>query len=72
LVNILQEKKEYYLIIQSKIMQLEHLNFDEEPLSREDLLRIKGGASAMYTVYSTGNCTTTSAGTADCPDLNTD
>lgn len=53
-------------------MQLEHLNFDEEPLSREDLLRIKGGASAMYTVYSTGNCTTTSAGTADCPDLNTD
>jgi hypothetical protein len=53
-------------------MQLEHLNFDEEPLSREDLLRIKGGASAMYTVYSTGNCTSTSSNQHDCDDANTD
>lgn len=54
-------------------MQLEHLNFDEEPLSREDLLRIKGGASAMYTIYNTGDCHDTgSPTTADCPDVNKD
>lgn len=53
-------------------MQLEHLNFDEEPLSREDLLRIKGGASAMYSVYSTGNCTSSGTNSHDCPDVGYD
>ena len=54
-------------------MKLEQLNFNEEPLSREDLLRIKGGVSALYTVYNTGDCHDTGdPHTADCPDINRD
>jgi hypothetical protein len=54
-------------------MNLEKLNFSEEPLSREDLLRIKGGTSAMYTVSNTGDCQDTgSTTTADCPDAQKD
>ncbi len=53
-------------------MNLENLNFSEEPLSREDLLRIKGGNSAQYTVISSGDCSTTNATTADCDDVNKD
>ncbi len=51
-------------------MNLENLNFSEEPLSREDLLRIKGGASALYSVYGTGDCEDTDGDPhkADCPD----
>ncbi len=40
-------------------MNLENLNFSEEPLSREYLLRIKCGKSAMYTVYATGDSNVT-------------
>ncbi len=55
-------------------MNLENLNFSEEPLSREDLLRIKGGASALYSVYSTGDCVDTGgdAQKSDCPDSTKD
>jgi hypothetical protein len=49
-------------------MELEHINFEEEPLSREDLLRIKGGASAMNTLYVTGNCSQSST-VSDCDDV---
>jgi hypothetical protein len=50
-------------------MQFEHLSFDEEPLSREDLLRIKGGASALYTVYITTPCNATgNSQVTDCAD----
>lgn len=51
-------------------MQLEYLNFDEEPLSREDLLRIKGGASALQTVYVTHPCNGTGSDPefVDCAD----
>ncbi len=55
-------------------MNLENLNFSEEPLSREDLLRIKGGASALYSTYSTGNCedTNNDPHQPDCDDIHKD
>jgi hypothetical protein len=43
-------------------MNLEKLNFSEMPLSREDLLRIKGGTNAMYTVSNIGDCQETGSG----------
>lgn len=54
-------------------MELEKLNNDEEPLSREDLLRIKGGASAIYSVYITYPCDATgSSQVTDCADMSYD
>ncbi len=50
-------------------MKLSDLNFDEQPLTREDLLRIKGGLSASYTVSQGTGCTDSgSTTTADCTD----
>ena len=51
-------------------MKLEQLNFNEEPLSREEMFRIRGGVSALYTITNTGDCSDTgSPTTADCPDV---
>jgi len=50
-------------------MELMNLNFDETPLTREDLLRIKGGANASYTVTDCTGCSDTgNPNTADCTD----
>lgn len=50
-------------------MQLSELNFDEQPLTREDLLRIKGGIAATYTVSQGTGCSDTgNPQTADCTD----
>lgn len=52
-------------------MKLTELKFDEQPLSREDLLSITGGLSASYTVYGT-NCSDSGNGVSDCTDGNKD
>lgn len=50
-------------------MELSNLNFDEEPLTREDLMRLKGGTAASYTVTGCTGCKDTgSPSTADCSD----
>ncbi|WP_342647320.1 hypothetical protein [Mucilaginibacter sp. CSA2-8R] len=58
-------------------MEFFNLNFDEQPLTREDLLRIKGGVNPAYTVSGCTGCSDTASGhlsddgdslTADCTD----
>lgn len=50
-------------------MELSKLNFDEAALTREDLLRIKGGIAASYTVTKGTGCSDTgNPQTADCTD----
>ncbi len=50
-------------------MNLDNIDFSEEPLSREDLLRIKGGNSAQVTLGTTGDCSSTGTETTDCDDV---
>lgn len=50
-------------------MKLKKLNFEEQPLTREELLQIKGGLAASYTVSKGTNCKDTgNPQTADCSD----
>ena len=49
-------------------MVLSNLNFDEEPLTREDLLKIKGGSTAAYTLTTCTGCTKDANGVNHCTD----